>query len=83
MAQDIKTCQGLGKKVLLSLGGAVGSTAFSSTSQAQSFATKLWDLFGAGTGESSEMKPFGDVTVDGFDLGMYSKNQRLGGKIKG
>ncbi len=72
VAQDIATCQGLGKKVLLSLGGAEATTAFSGTSQAGAFATQLWNLFGAGTGESSDMKPFGKVTVDGFDLGMLS-----------
>ena len=69
MAQDIKTCQGLGKKVMMSLGGAVGTSAFSGTQQADQFATKLWDLFGGGNGESTSMRPFGDAKVDGFDLG--------------
>jgi len=72
VAQDITTCQGLGKKFLLSLGGAEATTAFSSTSQADTFATQLWNLFGAGTGESSDMKPFGAVKVDGFDLGTFT-----------
>lgn len=72
VAQQITTCQGLGKKVLLSLGGADATTALSSTSQAGTFATQLWNLFGAGTGESSDMKPFGTVKIDGFDLGTYS-----------
>jgi len=72
VAQDITTCQGLGKKVLLSLGGADATTALSSTLQAGTFATQLWNLFGGGTGESSEMKPFGNVKIDGFDLGMCS-----------
>ncbi|KAI4262330.1 MAG: hypothetical protein L6R42_002498, partial [Xanthoria sp. 1 TBL-2021] len=61
MENDIKTCQGLGKKVLLSLGGAQATTAFSSDSQASDFATKLWNLFGAGNGESAEMRPFGSA----------------------
>ncbi|KAL9041634.1 MAG: hypothetical protein Q9180_001151 [Flavoplaca navasiana] len=68
MENDIKTCQGLGKKVLLSLGGAQATTAFSSDTQASDFATKLWDLFGAGNGESAEMRPFGSAIVDGFDV---------------
>ena len=69
MAKDIATCQGKGKKVLLSLGGAEAVTAFSSTTQAQQFAVQLWNLFGAGTGEDKALRPFGDVLIDGFDLG--------------
>lgn len=68
MENDIKTCQGLGKKVLLSLGGAEATTAFSSDSQASDFATKLWNLFGGGTSESTEMRPFGSAVIDGFDV---------------
>jgi chitinase len=65
--QDIKTCQGLGKIVLLSLGGAVGDYGFSSSSEAQTFATTVWNLFGEGT---SPTRPFGSSVVDGFDLGL-------------
>ncbi|KAL8692551.1 MAG: hypothetical protein Q9218_002444 [Villophora microphyllina] len=68
MENDIKTCQSLGKKVLLSLGGAEATTAFSSDSQASDFATKLWNLFGGGNGESADMRPFGSAVVDGFDI---------------
>ncbi|KAL8769135.1 MAG: hypothetical protein Q9209_004769 [Squamulea sp. 1 TL-2023] len=68
MENDIKTCQGLGKKVLLSLGGAQATTAFSSDQQATEFATKLWNLFGGGDGESAQMRPFGSAVVDGFDI---------------
>ncbi len=72
MENDIKTCQGLGKKVLLSLGGAKATTAFSGDSQATEFATKLWNLFGGGSGESAEMRPFGSAVLDGFDIGSSS-----------
>ncbi|KAI4208272.1 MAG: hypothetical protein LQ346_000152 [Caloplaca aetnensis] len=68
MEADIKTCQSLGKKVLLSLGGAEATTAFSSDGQASDFATKLWDLFGGGNGESADMRPFGSAVLDGFDV---------------
>ncbi|CAO1605532.1 hypothetical protein XANCAGTX0491_009048 [Xanthoria calcicola] len=68
MEDDIKTCQSLGKKILLSLGGAQATTAFSSDTQAAEFATKLWNLFGAGAGESAEMRPFGRAVLDGFDI---------------
>ncbi|KAL9581563.1 MAG: hypothetical protein Q9203_005839 [Teloschistes exilis] len=68
MENDIKTCQSLGKQVLLSLGGAAATTAFSSDSQASDFATKLWNLFGGGLGETTEMRPFGSAVLDGFDI---------------
>ena len=69
VAQQITTCQSQGKRILVSLGGAIGSSAFSGTQQADQFATKLWNLFGGGTGESQDMRPFGQAKVDGFDLG--------------
>ena len=69
VAQQITSCQSQGKKVLVSLGGAIGSSAFQGTQQADQFATKLWDLFGGGSGESKDLRPFGDAKVDGFDLG--------------
>ncbi|KAL8652151.1 MAG: hypothetical protein Q9210_002858 [Variospora velana] len=66
---DIQTCQSMGKKVLLSLGGALATTAFSSDAQASTFATQLWDLFGDGKGERAEgMRPFGRAVLDGFDV---------------
>ena len=67
--QDIKTCQDSGKIVLLSLGGAIGNYGFSSSTEAQTFATTLWNLFGEG---SSSTRPFGTSVVDGFDLGLIS-----------
>lgn len=69
MAQDITACQSSGKKVLLSLGGSLATSAFSSDSQADQFASMLWNLFGSGTGEDTGLRPFGDVKIDGFDLG--------------
>ena len=69
MAADITTCQGLGKKVLLSIGGSVGNSAFSSVAGAQSFATRVWNLFGSGTGEDSDLRPFGSTILDGIDIG--------------
>ena len=65
LAADIKYCQSLGKKVLLSLGGAVGSYGFTSDQQAINYASTLWNSFGGGT---STQRPFGDAVLDGFDL---------------
>ena len=53
---------------MLSLGGAVGTYGFTSASQAETFATTLWDTFAEGYGS---LRPFGDALIDGFDLGMY------------
>lgn len=69
MASQIKQCQGSGKKVLLSLGGSLATSAFPDDSKATEFANRLWDLFGAGTGVDAGLRPFGDVTIDGFDVG--------------
>jgi chitinase len=65
IAEDIKTCQSKGKKVILSLGGASGAYGFTSDSQAEEFAQTLWNLYGGG---SSDIRPFGDSVIDGFDL---------------
>ncbi|KAG6879349.1 hypothetical protein C0992_003393 [Termitomyces sp. T32_za158] len=65
LAQDIKTCQQKGKIITLSLGGATGSTSFSSDSQAEQFADTIWNLF---LGGSSSTRPFGTAVLDGIDL---------------
>ncbi|CAI4046672.1 chitinase SKDI_12G3180 [Saccharomyces kudriavzevii IFO 1802] len=72
IAEDIETCQSLGKKVLLSLGGASGSYLFSDDYQAETFAQTLWDTFGDGTGASE--RPFGSAVVDGFDFDIENNN---------
>ncbi|KAL6942304.1 hypothetical protein ACO0QE_003475 [Hanseniaspora vineae] len=65
IAEDIKTCQSLGKKVLLSMGGASGAYGFSDDDTAVAFASTLWNTFGEG---SADERPFGDAVVDGFDF---------------
>lgn len=65
LGEQIKTCQSLGKKVLISLGGAAGSYGFNSESDAQSVANDLWNMFGGG---KSSTRPFGNAKIDGFDL---------------
>ena len=67
LAKNITTCQGLGKKVLLSLGGAAGVVNFTSDAHASKVATNLWNLFGGGMPDSN-MRPFGKVVIDGFDI---------------
>ena len=62
LADDIKTCQQKGKIITLSLGGATGSTSFSSDYQAEQFADTIWNVF---LGGSSSTRPFGSAVLDG------------------
>jgi len=62
---SITSCQRQGKKIVLSLGGAVGSYGFTSDSQAQSFAHTLWGMFFEGT---AALRPFGNAVLDGIDI---------------
>lgn len=78
IGEDIKTCQAQGKKVLLSLGGAVGNYGFTSVGEAEDFARTLWNKFGAG---SDEERPFDDAIVDGFDFDL--ENNKNGVKPVG
>jgi Glycosyl hydrolases family 18 len=76
-AARVKTCQDTGKKVLLSIGGAVGysETTITSEEDAVRIADNIWNLFGAGgMNEQSIMaiRPFGDIIFDGFDIGKHS-----------
>lgn len=78
LGKEITTCQSIGKKVLLSLGGYNSNTSFTSDEQATQFADLLWDLFGAGTSDRLRynLRPFGasDVKIDGFDIDNENKN---------
>ncbi|GLJ20989.1 hypothetical protein SUGI_0383630 [Cryptomeria japonica] len=60
---DIKSCQSSGKKVFLSLYGAVASAK-----HAQNLSSYLWDNF---LGGNSGSGPLGDVVLDGIDFGVY------------
>lgn len=68
---DIKTCQSLGKLVLLSLGGSSGSYGFTSDSEAVEFASTLWNKFGGG---NDTERPFDDAIVDGFDFDLENND---------
>lgn len=71
--------QTYGKKVLLSIGGSTSSLSFSSVSDASDFANILWQLFGPPGGLDIQLRPFGNVSIDGFDVGKSSKSSlRLG-----
>jgi chitinase len=65
LAEGIRACQGMGKRVLLSVGGAHGATGFTSDGDAAQAAQAVWDLFLGGT---SPLRPFGAAVLDGIDL---------------
>lgn len=71
IAADIETCQSLGKKVLLSLGGASGAYGFTNNDEAEAFAETLWNTFGEGT---TTDRPFDSAVVDGFDFDIENNN---------
>ena len=70
LEQDVATCQAAGKKVIISLGGAVGSYSLSSSEDAQGVAQDLWDMFGnpAQSSNTSAIRPLGQNIIDGFDM---------------
>ena len=55
--EGIKACQGAGKKVLISLGGATANNDLQDA-QAKVLAQNLWDLFLEGKGKQN-IRPFG------------------------
>ena len=71
LVSAIQTCQSNGKLVIMSLGGAndYADVTLTGDDQGEQIATTLWNLFLGGT-DNSELRPFGDVKLDGFDLGM-------------
>lgn len=73
LATQITSCQGLGKKVFLSLGGSTGTSRISDAGQAQSLAKTLWNLFGPIGEYSLDLRPFGDAVLDGFDIDNESR----------
>lgn len=65
LSSSITYCQKLGIKVMLSIGGGIGSYSLSSSSDARTFADYLWNNF---LGGKSPSRPFGDAILDGIDF---------------
>lgn len=65
IAAAIPVCQEGGKKILLSMGGAVGTYGFASDAEGQQMAQIVWDTF---LGGQDPMRPFGTAVLDGIDL---------------
>ncbi|KAI9114126.1 hypothetical protein K1719_014776 [Acacia pycnantha] len=85
ISDDIKTCHSNGIKVLLSLGGGVGSYSLNSADEAKQLADYLWNNF---LGGSSSSRPLGDAVLDGIDFDIESGDSTqhwgdLAGALKG
>lgn len=64
-SSGIKSCQSRGIKVMLSLGGGIGSYSLASTADAKNVADYLWNNF---LGGKSNSRPLGDAVLDGIDF---------------
>ncbi|KAK9121614.1 hypothetical protein Syun_019231 [Stephania yunnanensis] len=65
VSNGIRSCQSQGVKVMLSLGGGVGSYSLASTQDARQVADYLWNNF---LGGQSPSRPLGDAVLDGIDF---------------
>jgi hypothetical protein len=69
LSDDIATCQEKGKTILLSIGGATYSEGgFRSDDEAKAGAKLMWETFGPVQSDSKALRPFGNVSLDGFDF---------------
>ena len=75
IAEDIPYCQSKGVKVLLSIGGEFNQDprwysdyTVSTRENGVDFAKFLSNAFGTAKADYDGPRPFGDVTVDGFDF---------------
>jgi chitinase len=70
-ASQVAACQSAGKKVMLSLGGAISNTYIPNPATAKEAARMLWGLFLGGTSNSTlqDIRPFGpNIKLDGIDI---------------
>lgn len=65
LSSDIHSCQSMGIKVLLSLGGDSSGYSLSSADDARSVAKYLWNSFLGGTSTS---RPLGSAVLNGIDF---------------
>ncbi|KAL3653589.1 hypothetical protein CASFOL_003270 [Castilleja foliolosa] len=67
LADEIKYCQSKKVKVLLSIGGGIGTYNLTSDTDADNVAEYLWNYFLAGK-HNSTFRPLGAAVLDGVDL---------------
>lgn len=66
VSNSIRSCQSRGIKVMLSIGGGVGSYSLASQADAKNVADYLWNNYLGG--KSSSRRPLGDAVLDGIDF---------------
>ncbi|KAK1270262.1 hypothetical protein QJS04_geneDACA022647 [Acorus gramineus] len=69
VSADVRTCQSLGVKVMLSLGGGGSGYSLTSTADARSLADYIWNNY---LGGSSSNRPLGAAVLDGVDFDIVS-----------
>ncbi|KAJ5041767.1 uncharacterized protein L3040_005335 [Drepanopeziza brunnea f. sp. 'multigermtubi'] len=75
LEDDIKSCQRLGKTILLSFPGAYYTEGgFDSVEMAIKGAQDVWAAFGPVQAYSTISRPFGSAVVDGFDFDFESSD---------
>ncbi|KAJ9076561.1 Chitinase 2 [Entomophthora muscae] len=72
IGKEIKGCQGKGKTVLLSIGGANAKTSLDSPRKAVMAAENIWGMF---LGGKNQLRPFGDAILDVIDLDLEGGSQ--------
>jgi chitinase len=79
IGDDIATCQQrYNKTILLSIGGATYTEGgFLTEDAAKQGARKVWETFGPRQTNSMTHRPFGNVSVDGFDFDFESVNTNM------
>ncbi|KAJ7524504.1 hypothetical protein O6H91_17G009100 [Diphasiastrum complanatum] len=70
-SSDIQSCQKMGVKILLSIGGGVGNYNINSQKDANSVAQYLWNTF---LGGKSMSRPLGAAVLDGIDFDIEQGN---------
>ncbi|KZF20453.1 glycoside hydrolase family 18 protein, partial [Xylona heveae TC161] len=80
LVEDIPYCQARGKKVLLSFGGSWPPGYYiKNDTTAVNFADFVWGAFGPKKDSWTGPRPFGDVSLDGFDFDIESLESSLPG----
>ncbi|KAK1284364.1 Receptor-like protein kinase FERONIA [Acorus calamus] len=69
VSADVRTCQSMGIKVMLSLGGGESGYSLNSTADARSLADYIWNNY---LGGSSSNRPLGAAVLDGVDFDIVS-----------
>ncbi|PON96920.1 Endo-beta-N-acetylglucosaminidase [Trema orientale] len=78
VSNGIRSCQSRGIKVMLSIGGGVGSYSLASPSDAKNVADYLWNNF---LGGKSTSRPLGDAVLDGIDFDIELGSNKYWGDL--